>query len=103
MQKTKLILLAILIAIPFIAQSSNDNSLQAALAAKGSNYKPRTEHLLSNGQPKFTNRLILQNSPYLLQHAHNLVNWYAWGDEAFAKARQENKPIFLFISPCKRI
>jgi len=72
-------------------------SLQAALAAKGPNYQPRTEHLLSNGQPKFTNRLILENSPYLLQHAHNPVDWYSWGHEAFEKARRENKPIFLSI------
>jgi uncharacterized protein YyaL (SSP411 family) len=44
-----------------------------------------------------TNRLIDEKSPYLLQHAHNPVDWYAWGPEAFEKARQENKPIFLSI------
>ncbi len=44
-----------------------------------------------------TNRLAHEKSPYLLQHQHNPVNWYAWGEEAFAKARQENKPIFLSI------
>ncbi len=44
-----------------------------------------------------TNRLIHEKSPYLLQHAHNPVDWYAWGEEAFAKAREENKPIFLSI------
>jgi uncharacterized protein YyaL (SSP411 family) len=43
------------------------------------------------------NRLIDEQSPYLLQHAHNPVQWYPWGDEAFNKARQENKPIFLSI------
>jgi len=43
------------------------------------------------------NRLALEKSPYLLQHAHNPVNWYPWGDEAFAKARKENKPVFLSI------
>lgn len=43
------------------------------------------------------NRLINQKSPYLLQHANNPVNWYPWGDEAFNKARSENKPIFLSI------
>ena len=43
------------------------------------------------------NRLIGEKSPYLLQHAHNPVDWYPWGDEAFAKARSENKPIFLSI------
>lgn len=44
-----------------------------------------------------TNRLIHSSSPYLLQHAHNPVDWYPWGEEAFAKARKENKPILLSI------
>jgi hypothetical protein len=46
---------------------------------------------------KHTNRLAREKSPYLLQHAHNPVDWFAWGDEAFAKARDENRPIFLSI------
>ena len=44
-----------------------------------------------------TNRLIHEKSPYLLQHAHNPVDWYPWGPEAFEKARREDKPIFLSI------
>jgi uncharacterized protein len=44
-----------------------------------------------------TNRLAREKSPYLLQHQHNPVDWYAWGEEAFARARQENRPIFLSI------
>jgi uncharacterized protein len=44
-----------------------------------------------------TNRLINEKSPYLLQHAHNPVDWFPWGEEAFAKARAENKPIFLSV------
>jgi uncharacterized protein YyaL (SSP411 family) len=43
------------------------------------------------------NRLISEKSPYLLQHAYNPVDWYPWGDEAFDKAKQENKPVFLSI------
>jgi uncharacterized protein len=43
------------------------------------------------------NRLILEKSPYLLEHAYNPVDWYPWGDEAFQKARREDKPIFLSI------
>lgn len=43
------------------------------------------------------NQLIHEKSPYLLQHAHNPVHWLPWGEEAFAKARRENKPIFLSI------
>ena len=43
------------------------------------------------------NRLARETSPYLLQHAHNPVDWYAWGEEAFRKSREEDKPIFLSI------
>ena len=47
--------------------------------------------------PKHTNRLINETSPYLLQHAHNPVNWYPWGEEALERARREDKPILLSI------
>ena len=47
--------------------------------------------------PAHTNRLGREKSPYLLQHAHNPVDWYPWGEEAFEKAHRENKPIFLSI------
>lgn len=47
--------------------------------------------------PRPANRLAAEKSPYLLQHAHNPVAWYAWGDEAFRRARSENKPIFLSV------
>ena len=43
------------------------------------------------------NRLAKETSPYLLLHAHNPVDWYPWGPEAFAKAKAENKPIFLSV------
>lgn len=48
-------------------------------------------------QAQFTNHLINESSPYLLQHAHNPVDWYPWGDEAFEIARRENKPVLLSI------
>jgi len=48
-------------------------------------------------QHPYTNKLISEKSPYLLQHAHNPVDWHPWGSEAFDKARRENKPIFLSI------
>ena len=51
----------------------------------------------SKGQYPYTNRLIHEKSPYLLLHAHNPVDWYPWGKEAFAKAKRENKPIFLSV------
>ena len=44
-----------------------------------------------------TNRLIHETSPYLLQHAHNPVDWYPWGEPALALARAEDRPIFLSI------
>ena len=44
-----------------------------------------------------TNRLLMEKSPYLVQHAHNPVDWYPWGKEAFDKAERENKPVFLSI------
>lgn len=47
--------------------------------------------------PAHTNHLIHENSPYLLQHAHNPVDWYPWGNEALAKARKENKMILVSI------
>ncbi len=72
-------------------------TLCKALLAKGTEYRPRTHHLLPDGSPKYTNRLILEDSPYLLQHAHNPVDWHPWGDEAFARAKKENKPVFLSI------
>ncbi|MBA3674157.1 MAG: thioredoxin domain-containing protein [Chitinophagaceae bacterium] len=47
--------------------------------------------------PNFTNKLADESSPYLLQHAHNPVNWYPWGDEALQKAKEEDKPILVSI------
>src|SRR5436309_12735094 len=49
------------------------------------------------GQHKHTNRLINETSPYLLQHAHNPVDWYPWGEEALQKAKSEDKPILLSV------
>ena len=48
-------------------------------------------------EEKKPNRLIHEKSPYLLQHAFNPMDWYPWGNEAFEKARKENRPIFLSI------
>jgi uncharacterized protein len=48
-------------------------------------------------KPKHTNALAKETSPYLLMHAHNPTNWHAWGPEAFAKAKKENKLVFLSI------
>ena len=50
-----------------------------------------------DGEHTHTNRLIDETSPYLLQHAHNPVDWYPWGEEAFDRAREEDKPVFLSV------
>ncbi|XP_071317937.1 spermatogenesis-associated protein 20 isoform X2 [Trachinotus anak] len=51
----------------------------------------------SSAPHKHTNRLAKERSPYLLQHAHNPVDWYPWGQDAFDKAKNEDKPIFLSV------
>jgi uncharacterized protein len=56
-----------------------------------------TEGARAERAPQHTNRLISEKSPYLQQHAHNPVDWYPWGTEAFEKARREDKAIFLSI------
>ncbi|GLH02973.1 Spermatogenesis-associated protein 20 [Gryllus bimaculatus] len=61
-------------------------SLARTMASSSNGIKTRTE-----------NRLALEKSPYLLQHAYNPVDWYPWGDEAFEKARKEDKLIFLSV------
>jgi len=75
-----------------------------ALALAACNAKLNQHHLptalstnATSTPPAHTNRLAREKSPYLLQHAHNPVDWFAWGDEAFTKARQDEKPIFLSI------
>ncbi|MGD8352401.1 MAG: DUF255 domain-containing protein, partial [Nitrospirota bacterium] len=49
------------------------------------------------GQKGKPNRLMGEKSPYLLKHARNPVDWHPWGDEAFEKARREDKPVFLSV------
>ncbi len=79
MQPTKHIALAFLLSLAFCRAAEKSNTVNTAPA------------------PRFTNRLAKEKSPYLLQHAHNPVDWFPWGAEAFEKAKKENKPIFLSI------
>ena len=74
-----------------------DEQLQQAWAKREPGYKPRTQHLQPDGTPKYTNRLFFESSPYLLQHAHNPMNWHPWGDEAFEKARALGRPVLLSV------
>ena len=80
-----------------MSEQSLEQRLRAAEQAKQGQYDKRTEHLDAEGNGVFINRLILEDSPYLLQHAHNPVNWFPWGNEAFEVARAEDKPVFLSI------
>jgi uncharacterized protein YyaL (SSP411 family) len=73
------------------------DQLSGALAARGPTYEPRTRHLREDGSPTYTNRLLLETSPYLLQHSHNPVNWYPWGDEAFEAAARLGRPVLVSI------
>jgi len=77
--------------------SEIETELRALEQSKQGSYDKRTEHLDADGRALFINRLIREDSPYLLQHAHNPVNWYPWGEEAFEHAREQNKPVFLSI------
>lgn len=77
--------------------SELQNKINALQQSRGTTYRPRTKHLTVEGNAKFTNRLFLETSPYLLQHAHNPVNWYPWGDEAFNAAKKLNRPILLSV------
>ncbi len=70
--------------------------LAGRLAAAHGPGVARTHHLQAGG-PRFTNRLALERSPYLQQHAHNPVSWYPWGDEAFEAARRTGRPVFLSV------
>lgn len=64
---------------------------------RGEGYKPRTRHIQGDGWAQYTNRLFLESSPYLIQHAHNPVNWYPWGDEAFETAKKLKRPVLLSV------
>jgi uncharacterized protein YyaL (SSP411 family) len=69
----------------------------ASLAAQTAADEYPARHRNADGSARYTNRLVGEPSPYLRQHAHNPVDWYPWGDEAFARARAEGKPVFLSI------
>ncbi|MGH8260896.1 MAG: thioredoxin domain-containing protein, partial [Steroidobacteraceae bacterium] len=57
----------------------------------------RAKHLNADGTPRYTNGLIGETSPYLLQHAHNPVNWHPWGADAFEEARAHDRPVHVSI------
>ncbi len=79
----KKILLNLLLLIAFTISSCGQNKSSQSKA--------------DNNLHKYTNHLVNESSPYLLQHAHNPVNWYPWGAEALAKAKKENKLLLISI------
>ena len=72
-------------------------TLGAGLTLAHDPEKRSTPSAESQGHSVYTNRLIDSRDPYLLLHAHNPVDWYPWGNEALAKAKRENKPVFISI------
>ena len=91
------LLFSFFISFPVQVLSHSKAQLLQAYQNNQHTYTLRTQHLDENNQAKFVNHLILESSPYLLQHAHNPVNWYGFTTEAFNKAQRENKLIFLSI------
>lgn len=85
--------------LTFVAAANVGGQFPAAANVSTQSQKSQSTapHDGTGQQYRYTNRLIHAKSPYLLLHAHNPVDWYLWGDEAFEKARKENKPIFLSI------
>ncbi len=82
-------------AVPFPADLRQ--RLLDSLLGEPTGYRPRTAHLDPRGGPLYSNRLLLEASPYLRQHAHNPVDWFPWGDEAFERARALERPVLLSI------
>ncbi|MFZ3208667.1 MAG: thioredoxin domain-containing protein [Geobacteraceae bacterium] len=73
------------------------NKFEEVRKQRGKDYHPRTKHFRPDGWPRYTNRLFMESSTYLLQHAHNPVNWFPWGDEAFDLAGKLNRPVLVSI------
>ncbi len=71
--------------------------LESALLAQIQDVEKEKPPVSASTEVKHSNRLIHATSPYLLQHAHNPVEWYEWGEEAFNKAKADDKPVFLSI------
>ena len=82
-------------AVPFDAET--EVRIAQAIQALPDDYTPRTRHLRPDGSARYSNRLLLESSPYLRQHAHNPVNWYPWGEEAFEEARRRGVPVLMSV------
>ena len=83
--------------LPLAAGCGTENGLAVGQTRADEPIKKVENKPDDSQQSRPTNRLSRETSPYLLLHAHNPVDWYPWGPEAFEKARREKKPIFLSI------
>ena len=90
------VLIVGMVLLRFIVWAQKSAALVIAATAPCQATEPALPMSSAPVQP-FANRLAREKSPYLLQHQNNPVDWYPWGEEAFEKARKENKPIFLSI------
>lgn len=79
-----------------IAQRFIPSLLTTSMSAASSSSSSSSPSPTSSS-PKHTNRLVHEKSLYLQQHAHNPVDWYPWGEEAFARAKELNRPILLSV------
>ena len=80
-----------------LADESSPNDAVSTVTADEEESSNRDTASHDDKPARTANRLAKETSPYLLLHAHNPVDWYAWSEEAFAKAKKENKPIFLSV------
>ena len=85
--------IVLLLTILFFVSNWRPENVSASEDAK----TKATKTEKTKNKAMFTNRLSKETSPYLLLHQHNPVDWYPWGPEAFEKAKQENKIIFLSV------
>ncbi len=93
------LLAALLFAANVAARTGDTHGarLTDAARAKAGSYEIHTRHRTLDGLPEYTNDLILETSPYLLQHAHQPVQWRTWSDAARKQAKAARRPIFLSI------
>lgn len=89
--------LYVILAAVLLISCGQEQSLEELYQIKKEAHALKARHLNENNAPQFINQLVKQDSLYLLQHSTNPVQWLPWSDQAFARAKAQNKPIFLSI------